>query len=653
MTTTYEAAKEELKSYLEDYLKAHGINTNALFNCLNPEHPDKNPSMSFDRKRNKVHCFSCGADYDIIDLIQQEYDITNVADAFKKGYELFDIKVYNTQYTHNTHNTDNTHNKQYTDNKQSKKNYATPVIEPTIDNETIAYFQKCHNALNKTAYLKDRGISERVAQLFNIGYDENFKKAGVNWQGLIIPTEGGSYVVRNTDNNNADRYRKVGSSKIFNLKACCTTKPVFVVEGEIDALSIIEAGHNAIALGSTANAGKFIKEVEDRNLNCTFVLCLDNDDVGQETQAQIRTDLERLGVPNYIANIAGDYKDANEALIKDRERFIDYLQKVENNIASKKELEKEKELQEYKSNYASNCIASFLDGIKERANTPYIPTGFANLDKVLDGGLFEGVYYIGAISSLGKTTFTLQIADQIAQQGQDVLIFSLEMSKHELIAKSISRLTLMNCQGKMANAKTTRGITTYSRYPSYSDEERSLINTSIQKYSDYADHIVIHEGQGDIGVTQIREMVEKHISLTGNKPVVIIDYLQIIAPYNDRATDKNNTDKAVTELKRLSRDCKLSVIAISSLNRDNYSSRITMQAFKESGGIEYSSDVLIGLQFKGQGEKNFDIDEAKNKSNDMNQPRDIELKILKNRNGRTGDSLFYNYYPLFNYFKEQ
>jgi len=72
-----------------------------------------------------------------------------------------------------------------------------------------------------------------------------------------------------------------------------------------------------------------------------------------------------------------------------------------------------------------------------------------------------------------------------------------------------------------------------------------------------------------------------------------------------------------------------------------------MEAFKESGAIEYGSDVLLGLQFNGAGKKEYDAKEAKRKN-----PRDVELVILKNRNGATGDTIAYEYYPLFNYFKE-
>ena len=100
-------------------------------------------------------------------------------------------------------------------------------------------------------------------------------------------------------------------------------------------------------------------------------------------------------------------------------------------------------------------------------------------------------------------------------------------------------------------------------------------------------------------------------------------------------------------LKRLSRDHKIPVIVISSFNRENYSVKVAMQAFKESGAIEYSTDVPIGLQLKGTGESNFDVDEAKAK-----HPREIEAVILKNRNGVTGKKISYNYYTMFNYFSE-
>lgn len=130
--------------------------------------------------------------------------------------------------------------------------------------------------------------------------------------------------------------------------------------------------------------------------------------------------------------------------------------------------------------------------------------------------------------------------------------------------------------------------------------------------------------------------------------MVFVDYLQILAPYSDRMSDKQNTDKAVLELKRISRDFLIPVFCVSSLNRANYKTPISMEAFKkESGAIEYSSDVLLGLQLKGTGDKDFNVNLTKTQN-----PHEMELIIFKNRNGVTGGVIEFKYYAWFNYFAE-
>ena len=221
------------------------------------------------------------------------------------------------------------------------------------------------------------------------------------------------------------------------------------------------------------------------------------------------------------------------------------------------------------------------------------------------------------------------------------------MAASELISKTISRLTFLNCQGNTQNAKTARGITTASRYQNYSQAEKDLINNALTQYAGFEGNIIFYEGIGDIGAEQIKQAVAEHKELTGNTPLVMIDYLQILAPYDMRASDKQNTDKAVLELKRLSRDYKTPVIGISSLNRQGYKGEVSLEDFKESGAIEYGSDVLIGLHFSGAGKKDFDSTEAKRAN-----PRKIELVILKNRNGSKGEAPI-DFYPMFNYFTDQ
>lgn len=313
-------------------------------------------------------------------------------------------------------------------------------------------------------------------------------------------------------------------------------------------------------------------------------------------------------------------------------------------------------VQQYRDNYSvGGNIGDFTDVIKSNVNTPAIPTGFDILDKVIDGGLYEGLYTVGAISSLGKTTFCINVADQIAKSGQDVIILSLEMSKYQIISRSISRLTFCAYQNedsiKYEWCKTSRGITDGSRYKYYSPEEINLIEQAREQYSStVGQHLFIREAVGDMTVEKATEIIKEHIEYTGNRPVVIVDYLQLLQ-HPDKyinGNDKLRTDVNITTLKRTSRDFKVPIILISSLNRMNYDTEVNFSSFKESGAIEYSSDVVIGLQLAGVGRGDFNVNEAKAK-----EPREIELTILKNREGKIGQLIKYSYYPKFNHFIEE
>lgn len=316
---------------------------------------------------------------------------------------------------------------------------------------------------------------------------------------------------------------------------------------------------------------------------------------------------------------------------------------------------KAKITEQYRNNYSvGGNIAEFDNVIDSNVNTPAIPTDFDILDRVIDGGLYEGLYTIGAISSLGKTTFCLNIADQIAKRGQDVIILSLEMSKYQIMSKSISRLTFCRYQNdesiKLEWCKTSRGISDGSRYQAYNPDELRLIKEARTEYAkNVGKNLYIYESVGDMTVDRARDLIKKHIEYTGNRPVVIIDYLQLLQ-HPDKyinGNDKLRTDVNITTLKRTSRDFKVPIILISSLNRMNYDTEVNFSSFKESGAIEYSSDVVIGLQLAGVGRNDFDVNEAKAKS-----PREIELTILKNREGKIGQLIKFSYYPMFNHFVE-
>lgn len=639
-----EDAKQIVKDRLEDYLRDKDIDTSKPFRCLNPEHADHKPSMSYDKDRKAVHCFSCGADYDIFSLIGQDYHLTEYKDIFNKAYELYNIKIDGEDEgkgSKKDYKVTTTHQKQ----DESKEEEPAPI-------DYSAYIEECAKRLKDLSNEQRRHINLNIAKEYKLGYDPNFKVNNGQWQALIIPTSKYSYVARNLDKTaiGAGRVRNRGKKHIFNLDILYTSeKPIFIVEGEIDALSVLSVDGQAIGLGGIGNYKALINELEQsgKKPKAPLIIALDNDDAGEKTARALDEELTRLNILHIKRDVYNGAKDANDAYIDDMISFYDAIHSLDN---IKEELREEK-VRELEKTSAKSYINDFMDGIAESADTPVVSSGFKILDEVLDGGLYEGLYFIGAISSLGKTTLLLQIADQIAQSGQDVLIFSLEMARSELMAKSISRLTLLEAAKKSidpSNAKTIRGITAGYRYKNYNNTEKALIKSAVEAYSNYANHIYITEGMGNIGVNEVREKIEDHIEVTGKAPIVFIDYAQILAPLDPRLSDKQATDKSVLELKRISRDYKTPVITVSSFNRDNYSTQANMRAFKESGAIEYGSDVLIGLQLQGAGSKDFDVDKAKEKV-----PRDIELVILKNRNAKTGDKIKYDYFAKFNYFKEK
>lgn len=327
-------------------------------------------------------------------------------------------------------------------------------------------------------------------------------------------------------------------------------------------------------------------------------------------------------------------------------------QAASNKFESEEEKRRKSMLEQYKKSNVKNNMQAFRDELDEKAKTPPTSTGFPLLDEALNGGMREGLTVIGAISSLGKTTMAQQIADNVAKNGKDVIFFSLEMARSELMSKSISHETYLDIienGGNIKDARTSIDISDPTRRKNFTQRQHEIIEIAMKRYEEYGNHLYIVEAFGQIGFEHVRELVEIHKEVTGNTPIVVIDYLQIMKPSDSRATERTNIDVNVNGLKRICRDFKTTIIAISSLSRQHYNSPMSLGAFKESGAIEYSSDVLIGLDFTKMLEDStkIDFEEEKDKL-----PRNITLTILKNRTGRTGQRINYLYDPRFNHFEE-
>lgn len=242
------------------------------------------------------------------------------------------------------------------------------------------------------------------------------------------------------------------------------------------------------------------------------------------------------------------------------------------------------------------------------APKPGRPTGFAHLDDVLHGGLRPGLAMVAGTPGAGKTTFLKQMADQLAEGGAPVLFFSYEQSAEELRLKTLSRLSsIENRQLKAGNIGAS---------------ERRHLMQAIDQYRRFGSRMKIIEGDGRYTVSAIRMLALQERARMDQSPIVIIDYLQILPTGDMEATDKRQqVDLLVSELRRLARDLDTTVIAISSMSRGQYD-KAQLDAFKESGGIEYTADIAIVLKVE---------------ANDRPAERRVTMRVVKNRNGERAD----------------
>jgi replicative DNA helicase len=513
--------KHFIKSQLSNYLQKQGIDITQPFHCLNPSHPDNNPSMHYDSENNRVHCFSCEQGGDIIDLIGLEYNLTEDKAKFNKTYEILGVAKNRQADSSSTQNScDSPSENDITESFQAQSNSLTHLNSVLSDSFCINY-------------LKQRGIGLETAKQYDLSFvkdwisptalasaRKNNRSSPPSTPRLIIPTSDISYVAIDIrpsgESTNQEQYRKMkeGRVHIFNIKALQGKQPCFVVEGEFDALSFLELGYNAVALGSTSNIKLFVDKVKNCNLEVPLILALDNDEAGKKATVNLEEKLQTVDC-NYIVaeDIYRSYKDANEYLVKDKQAFIDISAYIIDNLSTaleaKKQVEEKKiklEQDGYQNTSAYAEISAFKDYIQSSKDRINISTGFSTFDDVLGGGLFEGLYVIGAVTSLGKTTFAMQIADSIASQGIDILYFSLEMSKSLIMSKSISRHTFLDCLNNSKSislAKTSRGILDGRRYKKYNSDSLKVIENAYEGYKSYAKNLYLREGFGSIGINKI------------------------------------------------------------------------------------------------------------------------------------------------------
>ena len=683
---------------------------------------------------NSFTCHSCGANGDIIDLYEQrhgcgyaeavealarQYGIATGSGTQKWAQERAETpqRARNSERRTNTHGTEKTAEYGKNSREGEKRDFS-------------AYFAECRERITEPAaaeYLRGRGISIKTAAAAGVGFDPAADPAesGNHCPRLIMPTGRGSYVTRAIAPGaiNAKLNAKGCRAGIFNADALTAAAPggvVFVTEGAIDALAVMEAGGSAIATNSAVNAPELLREILQRGTRATLVLCYDNDETGKREQAKLAAQLERLQAPHRVGHICGGCKDPAEALTADRAAFLAAVQReagtgaadqiragdptadasgvrsvtdpaaAENLEQERTETPQNAESEERRTNtrgtektaeYATETREEGGETMKQAAATDNykagaaaaaaagdtgnylqrtfwesvrqarqpIKTGFSCIDAPT-GGLLSGLYALAAAPGIGKTTFCLQLADQLAAAGNDVVFFSLEQSRLELISKSVARYA-----AKQNGRKKGSELTALAIRSAQTEEEQSRIKPALAAYAEsVGNRVSIVEGNFSVDVDYIRGYLSGYVQRTGRRPIVIIDYLQIIRPGNGSGSGKEAIDDIITALKRASRESDTPIITISSINRAGYLSAVEFESLKESGAIEFSCDAVWGLELYTQPtgkESEEQRREARKKAMQSN-PRLLRFVWLKNRAGLAGHAGTLKYYPAQDMFTE-
>lgn len=481
-----------------------------------------------------------------------------------------------------------------------------------------------------------------------------------------------------------------------NAKECYC---LFITEGEIDALSIYQAFKknvsaivNVVATSGATSSDSVVDEIaavfEIAGVKKTYVYILfDEDSAGKMHAPLLRQKLLKRGflaVYGFFENICADKTDANAILQQYGEEQLFYkvyaiAEQFNKELAQMKaEATEEENSLSVANDTTSNApeaptspieppidvnpsepiqngamgITAQMSGIvvaEDCSFGEYLKSGlfdaeaerlrkyanrksgFKNLDEVLT--LAPGLYLIGAIPGAGKTTFCYQLLEQLAERGERCIYLSAEMTRQEMYSKTLARrLFLRDRHTSLKSFDIRRGGTSQTLQSIIEQLKEENLDLRVKEI-------------GSENIDAIIAYLRNYITTSDRAPIICIDFLQLIRPAVPKHADnlKLAMDEVAFKLKNFQKATDATIIAISSFNRDNYTTSAWYKSFKESGGIEYTADALMALEFNEIAE--IETGEAFKKS-----PREMKLKILKNRNGNV-DEVHFNYYSAHDYFE--
>ena len=333
----FQNAIETIKQYLPDYAEKNlkrSKEKNKFVCIFCGSGTGANSTGAFTVYRTNFYCFSCHQHGDIFDLAEKVEYIS------KHSVVQYLAEKYHVQIDFSTERRKNSLEAQSFSSllvignggADTKECSADLDVENCGEEDFDSFFSETNKHLCETSY--HRGISLETLNHFNVGFVPEWKHpknahSPVSPR-LIIPTSSGSYLARDTRNEDEipETQRgyvksKVGRVHIFNEKALAHSDIVYVAEGELDALSIIDAAgyDSAVGLGSVSNVSYLLSVLDKTEHKPKFIIALDNDRAGEKAREELTAGFDECGIEYCVYDPCCGFKDPNEALINSPETF--------------------------------------------------------------------------------------------------------------------------------------------------------------------------------------------------------------------------------------------------------------------------------------------------------------------------------------------
>lgn len=312
------------------------------------------------------------------------------------------------------------------------------------------------------------------------------------------------------------------------------------------------------------------------------------------------------------------------------ERYLSHPTE-QNMLLMKDRMREFEELQAPKKN---GELTSAVEAFKNQVEHG-IPEGietFEQLTRMLGGSMQGGDYItIAADTGLGKTAFAINLIVEMFKRKKDVAVdmFSLEMTDLQMMKRFVSRLGGINGY-HLRDPKNKATV----------EEKEKAIR--IMEKLDKETGLLIHDVESASNLDQIVKQIRRRAHENKGKPyIAIVDYLQLIKPYNTNQREDLQVAEITRTFKLLTNELNIPIIQLAQLNRSSshrQDKKPTKSDLKGSSSIEQDSNIILFLWQEPREE-------------DRTQPDEMELIISKSREGMLG-SIFYRYFGAHMHFEE-